>query len=233
MRKTSIIPALIFLCILGCQESQPKYGVEAHLEVKGERRQIWAVAPAVNLSGQHAVEAILQADIVFSQLQQIDNLTVIPVNRVVEVFASLRIDQVQSPEQAALVCDLLGCDALVVPTVTFYDPYVPPKFGASLQLFGKPGWYIRPGNVDPRELARRASPPPGESVPQADFLQAVGMFDAANGSTRDALYFYASGRHDPIGPLGAKEYVVSMDRFCGFAWFNLARDLIDQLDKRK
>jgi len=234
MRLTYAIGLLVSLCIFtGCNENSAKYGTEAQLELKGERRQIWAVAPAINLSGKKSVEPLLQADIVYSQLQQVDNVTVIPVNRVVEVYAALRMDQVQSPEQAALVCDLLGCDALIVPTVTFYDPYVPPKFGASLQLFGKPGWYVRPANVDPRELARRASPPPGESVPQADFLQAVGMFDSANGSTRDALNFYASGRHDPGGPLGPKEYLVSMERFCGFAYFTLTRDLIDQLDKRK
>lgn len=232
MKKLTAFFCLI-LVLTGCEKKDPPYGVEAQLDLNSERRQIWAIAPAVNLSGQQTVDSLLQADIAFTQLQQISNLTVIPVNRVVEVYASLKIDQVQSPEQAALVCDLLGCDALIVPTVTLYDPYVPPKFGASLQLFGKPGWYIRPTNIDPRELARRASPPPGESVPQADFLQAVGMFDASNGSVRDALNFYASGRHDPVGPLGSREYLVNMERFCGFAYFNLTRDLLRQLDERK
>jgi len=229
----TICLTLIAALICGCNQNNSQYGTEAQLELQGERRQIWAIAPAVNLSGQRQVDALLQADVVYGQLQQIENLTVVPVNRVVEVYASLRIDRVSSPEQAALVCDLLGCDALVVPTITLYDPYVPPKFGGSLQLFGKPGWYIRPTNVDPRELARRASPPLGQSVPQADFLQAVGMFDAANGSTRDALNFYATGRHDPVGPLGAKEYMVSMERYCGFAYFTLTRDLLSQLDKRQ
>ena len=68
-------------------------------------------------------------------------LTVVPVNRVAEVYASLRIEKVQSAEQAAIVCDLLGCDALVVPTMTAYDPYNPPKMGASLQVFRRPGEY--------------------------------------------------------------------------------------------
>lgn len=234
MKRVGTILAVVIVAILtGCADREPPYGKEARMELEGSRRQIWAVAPAVNLSGIRQVDPLLQADILYSQLQQVENLTVVPVNRVVEVYASLKIDQVQSPEQAALVCDFLGCDALVIPTVTIYDPYMPPKFGGSLQLFGKPGWYVRPGNVDPRELARRASPPPGESVPQADFLQAVGMFDAANGTTRDALNFYASGRHDPVGPLGAREYMVSMDRFCGFAYFVLTRDLIQQLRNRR
>jgi hypothetical protein len=51
------------------------------------------------------------------------------------------------------------------------------------------------------------------------------MFDAANGSVRDRLRRYAAGRHDPAGPLGEKEYYVSMDRYCGFVY----SELIDQL----
>ena len=69
----------------------------------------------------------------------------------VEVYVGLGIEQVQSPEQAALVCDLLGCDALLVPTITAFDPYDPPKLGASLHLFRKPGTYARPANVEHEE----------------------------------------------------------------------------------
>jgi hypothetical protein len=216
----------------GCAHHAPKYGTEAQLVLPGVHRQTWAVAPAVNLSGE-TVDPLLQADLLFGQLQQVKGLTVIPVNRVAEVYASLRINQVQSDEQASIVCDLLGCDALVVPTVTLYDPYNPPKFGASLQLFGKPASYARTASVDPRELARQAAPEMIESLPPTGkFLQSVGMFDASAGSTRDALWLYASGRNDPIGPLGSKEYLVSMDRYCGFAYWSLTRDLLGRVKPR-
>jgi hypothetical protein len=52
------------------------------------------------------------------------------------------------------------------------------------------------------------------------------MFDAANGTVRDSLLAYAMGRHDPIGPLGAKEYLVSMERYCGFVYHQLIGELI-------
>ena len=135
-------------------------------------------------------------------------------------------------QQAALVCDLLGCDGMVVPTVTAYDPFNPPKFGAALQLFMQAGTYARPAAVDVRQLVRSATPGPNDSVPQqAGFLQAVGMFDAADGSVRDAVLDYADGRNDPQGPLGSKEYFVSMDRYCGFVYFSLIRDLISQTER--
>src|SRR5438874_4619373 len=129
---------VLFLILSGCESHPPPYGREAEMSLPGKRRQVWAVAPAVNLSGQNGVDPLLQADIVYGQLQQVHGVTAIPVNRVAQVYASLHLERVQSADQAALVCDLLGCDGLLVPTVTLYDPSDPPKFGAALQLFTKP-----------------------------------------------------------------------------------------------
>ena len=145
----------------------------------GKRRVVWAVAPAINLSGQGGVDPLLQADIVYSQLQQVHGVTAIPVNRVCEVYSAMHLERVQSADQAAQVCELLGCDALLVPTVTLYDPYNPPKFGAALQLFAKRLGLERSKAPDARELARRASPGENESLPPPsnDFRQVVGIFD--------------------------------------------------------
>lgn len=211
--------------LAGCQHEKP-YGTEAQLMLPGRKVQTWAIAPAVNISGQQ-VDPLLQADLVYQQLQQVHGLTVVPVNRVVEVYVSLHLESVQSQEQAELVCQLLGCDALLVPTVTAYDPYNPPKVGLALQLFTR-GGVIETGEIDPRELARRASPPPTEVLPtNGSFVQVVGMFDAANGTVRRQLMEYAQGRNDPTGPFGANEYLVSMDRYCGFAYWTLISDLLD------
>jgi hypothetical protein len=214
----------------GCTHTEPQYGTERQIAWLGPRRQVWAVAPVIDLSGQKYVDPLLQADLLYEQLQQVQGITAIPVNRVVEVYASLQIDKVQSEEQAAVVCDLLGCDGLLVASITAYDAYDPPKLGASLQLFARPGSFERPPALDVRELVRSASPGPNESVPQhAGFVQAVGMFDAANGSVRQAVLDYAAGRHDPKGPLGSKEYFVNMDRFSGFAYHSLIRDLMSMV----
>ncbi len=60
------------------------------------------------------------------------------------------------------------------------------------------------------------------------------MFDAANGSVREALLLYAQGRNDPLGPMGEKEYLASMDRYCGFVYHTLIGDLLDrERQKRK
>jgi hypothetical protein len=235
MRSIAITPALLALLVVaaipaGCSKA-PQYGREHTLLLPGKKGQVWAVAPAVNLSGQTAVDPILQADLVYQKMQEVRGLTLIPVNRVIEVYAGLQIEQVQSLEQALIVCDLLGCDGLVVPAVTAYDPYDPPKFGGSLQLFRKPEQATRAPNIDPRILARSAAPGEIESVPRevAGMVQAVGMYDAANGSVRESLSGYTEGRHDPLGPMGHREYLQSMDRFVGFAYHSLVQELFRQM----
>jgi hypothetical protein len=223
------LTAMALLGLVGCQSGRAEYGVEQPMFLPGKVRQTWAVAPVINDSGQREVDPILQADLIYQQLQQVAGLNVIPVNRVVAVYASLRIEKVQSEEQAALVCDLLGCDALVVGTVSIYDPYDPPKLGASLQLFRK-GGFQRQAVVDARELARLAAPRSSDTMPsRPGFLQTVGMFDAASGSVRQELLRYAQGRNDPAGAYKQRAYWVEMDRFCGFVYHNLTAELLGKL----
>src|SRR5262245_13620070 len=131
-QKRWIVGLFLLALVQGCAEKQPHYGQERQTFWPTPQRQVWAVAPAINLSGQTQVDPLLQADLLFQQLQQVNGITAIPVNRVVEVYASLQIERIQSEEQAMLVCNLLGCDGLLVPTVTIYDPYNPPKFGAAV-----------------------------------------------------------------------------------------------------
>jgi len=221
--------------VAGCQQQPLPYGREQPLYLYAPTRPLWAVAPALNLSGEPQVDPLLQADILYEQLQTVHNVTVIPVNRVVEVFAALHIQKVESEDQAKIVCQQLGCDALVVPTVTVYDPYDPPKVGAALQLLAGGGPLVKQPNVDPRTLERAVTPPPPTAVlsPHPQFLQAVGMYDAADGSVRDAVYSYAKGRNDPNGPLGTKEYFVNMDRYSGFVYHALIVDLLEQVQLRQ
>jgi len=224
---TFVLLGLILL-VSGCAEQAPRpYGVERQLGWANRQREVWAVAPALNLSGIDGVDPLMQADLLYAQLQQVRGLTVIPVNRVAEVYATLDIERIESEQQAALVCELLAADRLVVPTITAYDPYAPPKVGASLQVLSRPNDWARPASVDPREMARQAAPKEVEALPSSSqFIQAVGMFDAANGSVRDALFRYAAGRNDPVGPMGPNEYLASMDRYCGFVYHELVEQVI-------
>lgn len=211
----------------GCTNSAPKYGREAKLFLPGTRAQVWAVAPALNLSGQR-VDPLIQSDLLFEQLQQVRGLTVVPVNRVVEVFAAMGVDKVQTEKQAADVCDALGCDALVVPTVNYFDPYNPPKFGAAVTVFLRHP-VAGVAEVDPHELTRQAGAAGIQGLPRrSNFVQVADIYDGQNGTVRDKVAEYAAGRYDPKGPLQAKEYFASMDRFVGFAYHDLIVTLLSR-----
>jgi hypothetical protein len=228
IRSIRLALALLLAGLCGCGGKTPEHGVEPILRLPGNRSQTWAVAPAVNLSGQRAVDPLIQADVLYMQLQQVAGLTVIPVNRVVDVYTALRVEQIKSERQALVMCELLDCDAIVVPTVTAYDPFDPPRMGVALQLFRR-GEARLPPNVDPRELARQAAPTTQRVVPPpAGFVQAVGMFDASNGSTLVAVMAYAAGRHDPTGPLRERVYLVEMDRYAGFVYHSLIAELLNK-----
>ena len=228
VRWIAIIALIVAACLLssGCEQPQ-MYGREKNLFLPGQQQRVWAIAPVINLSGQPGVDALLQADLLFQQLQTVQGLTVIPVDRVAQVYAAAGIEQIQTPQQANVVLDALGCDGLIVATVTQYDPYNPPKFGAAMQLFEKPGDNTPTSGPDPRTLLREGAPAPGDGMPSdPGFIQVVAMYDAANGSVRDAVTSYASGRHEPTGPMGVKEYFANMDRYCGFAYYSLIDSLL-------
>jgi len=233
MRSIRICAAAALLAgVVSCASYPPKYGQEKPLALHSRSHPLWAIAPALNLSGEQ-IDPLLQADLLYQQLQTVDNVTVIPVNRVVAVYEALRIDKVETEQQAMIVCQQLGCDGLIVPTVTAYDPYNPPKFGVALQLLGNAGMVGQP-HIDARELVRQAAPQGTEVLPpHPQFVQVVGMYDAANGSVHGAVLSYAAGRNDPIGPLGAKEYFVNMDRYCGFAYHELIVDLLHAVESRE
>lgn len=222
-RRACVMAAAVLLA--GCESPPPEYGREDIIFSPRYAPRSFAVAPAINLSGQRQPDALLQADLLFTELQQVRGITVVPVNRVVQAYAGLGIRQVESPEQAAEVCDAIGVDALIVPTITAFDPYDPPKLGASLQTFVRKS-RSREGQVNVRELGRDPTERVQSMPKNADFIQAAKLFDAAAGTTRVRVSEYARGRVDPTSALGEREFYMSMDRYASFVWHELIEETL-------
>ncbi|HWB53717.1 MAG TPA: hypothetical protein VG722_05970 [Tepidisphaeraceae bacterium] len=223
-----ILSALVLVAGCATPKKPQPYGHEAPLYLPGDHPRVWGIAPAINLSGQNGVDSLIQADLLYQQLQPVQGVTIVPVDRVVAVYQALQISHVQSEAQANAVCKALGLDGLLVPTVTAYDPYNPPKFGAALQLF-EAGQTTQMPEVNVQKLAQEAAPAPGSNEPvHVHFLQVVGMYDASNGSVRNDLKAYAAGRYDPESPLGIGEYYENMNRYCGFVYHDLLRKLFER-----
>jgi len=214
------------MTIAGCAPKAVQYGSENLRYAPAYFPKSIAVAPTVNLSGQRHVDPLLQADLVYRELQTIRGPTIVPVNRTAQAMIALNMDAINTTQDAFAVCDAIGVDALAVATITLFDPYDPPKLGASVQLFVRNQPRARSIGLDLQALRRGSKETQVQSeASNVDFIQVVGMFDASNGSVRNRINAYAQGRVEPLGPLGEREIYLHMDRYCGFVW----SELIDQL----
>jgi hypothetical protein len=112
---------------------------------------------------------------------------------------------------------LLGADAILVFSVTEYDPYDPPRMGISAQLFGTRS-VSRSGLVRPIALTRQASLRASHQRPIADGLlsQTQRVFDASHGSVVDDIRRFAEKRTGDPSPYGWRKYVVSQQHFIRF-----------------
>jgi hypothetical protein len=171
-----------------------------------------AVAPAINLSGSRDFDPDRFADWMAVELGFADDLTVIPVSRVLAVLAAQGLDRIQTPAHALELCDWLGADAILVLAVTHYDPYDPPGIGITAQLYGKrPG---TGGGTTGSDRASTATAPSGRAAddpePLAHFQR---VFDGSSQFVVADIQKFARNRGGEKSPYGWKKYLVSQQHF--------------------
>jgi hypothetical protein len=195
--------------------------------------QVWAVAPPLNESGVSIVDPARVADAIAREVQQVEGLEIIAVNRVLDAMDRLAIQEIASEGQARAVLDLLGADALLVGSITAWDPYPPLTLGLSLELYGReaPSGAVA---VDPVAISRvtQGEVAPGQMSPVAPLAYAAGVFDGRDHQTLLWLDEYAESRHEPEGAYGRGVYLVSMDLFTQFVGHRLVRDLLQREQAR-
>lgn len=221
-----LIASLIMLGMLtGCFEQ--RLDVPTLLRAPYDESQLWAVAPFFNESGTTRVETFRISDLFVEQIQQVQGLDALPLNRVIGAMRQLDLERIETPADAGTLMRTLGVDGLLVGTVTSYDPYPPPKLGLAIVLFKSDtrGSY---SDLDPRALTKAMtdSGPTGPAPERKPVAQAAGVFDASNHQTLQWLHEYARGRTLPDSAYGENIYVVSMELFTQFVSFRLMHDLL-------
>ena len=188
--------------------------------------KLWAVMPFRDESGTSVVDGAAFADRLTQQLQQVEGIRVLPVNRVIETMTARDLIAVDSAGEAMELAAALGVDGLLVGTITAWDPYEPPKIGAVVQLYSR-----RRGGaaaVDSRRLSRSTrgeAALPGAARFEQPIAEAGGYFDAANGEVRRNLRHYATGRAPIDSPAGWRRYLLNMDLYSEFVNSELMRRL--------
>ncbi len=189
--------------------------------------RLWAVVPFANESGVSIVDPYFTADLFTQQLQQVQGIDTVPVNRVIVAMRQLDMPEATTPADIRRLADALGVNGVIIGTVTAYDPYPPLTLGAAIQLFEMPT-HNRSSGFDPQELTRspRGTASPGDLGSAGPVAQAAGVFDATNHQTLSWLKKYAAGRSEPHGAYGQDIYLVSMELYTQFVSYRLIHDLL-------
>ncbi|TVQ32493.1 MAG: hypothetical protein EA376_05615 [Phycisphaeraceae bacterium] len=191
---------------------------------------LWAVAPLRNESGVGVFDPLLVTDALASQVQQVRGINVLPTNRVLGAMRTLNMQAVDSPESALRLAEALEVDAILVGSITAWEPYDPLQFGMSLAIFRPSDDGRSSSRIDPRALQSAASDyglfmSRDGSIAPSSFV--AEHLHGANHEIQMAARAFAEGRHDPATALGWRRYLASMTLFTEFACYHLTERLLD------
>lgn len=233
-RAGSALVAAFLLCTLlaGCAADKdaripPQVLVAPYDSSQGEA--LWAVVPLANESGVSFANTDLVADSLISKINEARGVACLPLNRTIAAMRARGITAVRSPGEARALAAALGVDALVIGSVTAYDPYNPPKLGLALALFAREN---RPADgIDPMRL--QVAYTDHNPQVQTQFLDRPiatmsEHLDGANHEVQLAIQRYASGRHEPASALGWRGMLASMDLYVEFAAHEAVSRLLEQ-----
>ncbi len=223
----AVFGALALLNIGGC--AAPRLSNPIILQSPYPEERVWAVVPFGNESGVSIVDGAAVADRFVEEVEGVDGLRCLPVNRTIAAMKSLGMTGVFDRQQACTLMRTLQADGLVLGIVTTYDPYKPLRLGIAIELIsGSPEDNRRP--IDLRELTMPTSESVGADTPstRVAMSQASRLFDARGHDTMAELDVYTLGRTEQDGAFGNRAYETRMDLFARFASFVLIRDLLHE-----
>lgn len=227
---TRISATIALAALAGCGSLRPKPELTPPEPVvapyAAERGEVlFAVVPLRNETGTTLADASDMSDRLVAAFEEVRGIRVLPLNRTIEAMRTLEMDQVRTPADAERLTRALGADAVVIGTLTAYEPY-DPQLGIALTLFAGPGPVSgmapapTPAAVDPRQL--RSMPTESGGQPASRFASAPTNsisehFDGKNHGVLEAVKRYAEGRTERPSALGWRRYVESMPLYQEFA----------------
>ena len=223
MRYVAVIRAVLVLGCLsavgGCsfltgeKKAPPPPPIEYTERSPYRETRTLAVAPAINLSGSRDFDPYAVSDALFSELQQVAGLNVLPLNKTLMAMRRLGIRTIDHPAEARQLAAFLGADGLVVPAVTAYDPFNPPAMGLTLQMYLP---------APPPAQGEKADPALDKPVSQAS-----AVFNATNQSVLRELRDFARGRTQYDSALEEQKFLMDSDLYVRFVCHAMVRRLME------
>lgn len=220
------------MSLTGCSSAPdlatPRSTIAPYSTARGEL--LWAVAPLRNESATSTVDALAVSDRVVEAVEQVKGVRAVPMNRTIETMRALKMPLVRTPGDARKLADALGVDALIVGSITAYEPY-DPKLGLALALV--PRTEAMQGRampkdqgVDPRAVQSsptEIAPPPSSGEPASAVSE---FFDGKNQAVQMDVRTFAEGRSEKTTAIGWRRYLKSVDLFAEFAAYRTIDSLV-------
>lgn len=221
---TAAVLVGVVVVLSGCSSKNDKISVTSPYR----QGMVFAVAPILNFSGDFSLDAVRAADLLASELLNVEGVVVLPVNRVMAALAAQGKNQIESPAHAIEVAEIVGADAILVAGITEYDAYTP-VVGVALQMYALST--TEAYAIDPITVARQA-----EAIqmfdPEVDARRPVGqvqkVYNARHSFTVKAVRRYAKPRCEGENPLGWRQYLKVQSLFLRFCWQDAIQDMMDQ-----
>ncbi|MEK6703920.1 MAG: hypothetical protein AABZ53_16800 [Planctomycetota bacterium] len=183
---------------------------------------LWAVIPLRNESGTSGANIFDMSDKIVAAVEQVHGVRCLPLNRTIETMRALEMTSINSPADALKLATAMGVDAIIVGSITAYDPY-DMVVGLSLALVARPGT-MRPGSaiaqtIDARRLESAASEHPTQAARTENGIVATAseLLDSKNHQVLADVKQYAQGRHRQSAAAGWRTYTTSAPLFSEFA----------------
>lgn len=231
LRPVALAATVLAIATAGCRSEPALRTPTRHV---APYAAILAVAPLANESGvsiDPATRAEVSDDLV-AALNQVEGWAAVPLDRTLGAMAQLGLAEVRSEADARQLIATIGVDGIVVGTITQWNPYDPPRFGANVLLVGDRD-RLRSA-LDPQRLYGRTGD--GDPAANADggvvatVTDLVVDLDAVDHGTRRILRDYAAARSDVTGGFDPPEryYLMVFHRYLQFCADRVAAGLVER-----
>ena len=192
----------------------------------------WAVVPPRNESGTSDVDVLAIGDALVAGAEEIRGVRCAPLNRTIEAMRVMGLRGLSSAADAQRLAQVMRVDAVVVSSVTAWNPYKP-EIGLAVGLYARPGaMAVKSGKgLTSRDLRTQTVDGHAGREPSTGdgpLSQVSEHFDSRNHQVLADMETYGSGRVKSPSALGWRSYAATSGRFTEFAIYRTLTILMEQ-----
>lgn len=223
------IGAAALLGISGCEAPERKLQPAAPLVAPYAANLV--VAPFGNDSGV-VIRPDQQASISDKLVAALNGVTgwqAVPLNRTLEAMRQSGLDEIRTLDDARSILRIVGGEGIVVGTITEWNPYDPPRFGANILLVADEQ-EVQAAFESRRLTGRTGEGGSATGGPARTLTDVVAIFDATNHAVRGRVREYAKSNDDITDGFDPPEryYLMVFDHWLDFAAAELVSTLVDR-----